>query len=91
MIPGNDDASRAISLYCNLVADAVIDGLGASAEATGADLGEFEDIPEDILREAEAEVAAAEAGAAAAEGAAEVEAVADAAVEAPTEGETPSA
>ncbi|MEO1042307.1 MAG: 30S ribosomal protein S2 [Pseudomonadota bacterium] len=44
IIPGNDDASRAISLYCNLVADAVIDGLGAAALAMGEDLGELEDL-----------------------------------------------
>ncbi|MEM7739983.1 MAG: 30S ribosomal protein S2 [Pseudomonadota bacterium] len=44
IIPGNDDASRAISLYCNLVADAVIDGLGAAAVAMGEDLGELEDL-----------------------------------------------
>ncbi|MGV6819784.1 MAG: 30S ribosomal protein S2 [Parvularcula sp.] len=47
IIPGNDDASRAISLYCNLVADAVIDGLGASAIAMGEDLGELEELPEE--------------------------------------------
>nr|WP_305889021.1 30S ribosomal protein S2 [Parvularcula maris] len=43
VIPGNDDASRAISLYTNLVADAVIDGLGAAAVASGEDLGELAD------------------------------------------------
>ncbi|MBB4658660.1 30S ribosomal protein S2 [Parvularcula dongshanensis] len=49
VVPGNDDASRAIALYCNLVADAVIDGLGASAVAMGQDLGELEELPEDAL------------------------------------------
>jgi small subunit ribosomal protein S2 len=43
VIPGNDDASRAISLYTGLVADAVIDGLGAAAVASGEDLGELAD------------------------------------------------
>lgn len=45
VIPGNDDASRAIALYCNLVADAVIDGIGESQAALGIDIGELEDAP----------------------------------------------
>src|SRR6516165_792782 len=43
-IPGNDDASRAIALYCDLVARAVIDGLGESQAAAGVDLGAAEEI-----------------------------------------------
>lgn len=42
--PGNDDAARAISLYCNLVADAVLDGLAESTAGLGIDLGASEDI-----------------------------------------------
>src|SRR5579864_3897114 len=42
-IPGNDDASRAIALYCDLAARAVIDGLSEGQTAAGADLGESED------------------------------------------------
>lgn len=65
VIPGNDDASRAISLYCNLVADAVIDGLGAAAVAMGEDLGELEDLEGEPgleeLVEGEAEAVAEEA------------------------------
>ena len=45
VIPGNDDASRAISLYCNLVADAVLDGIGEGQAALGVDLGEMEEAP----------------------------------------------
>jgi small subunit ribosomal protein S2 len=45
VIPGNDDASRAIALYCNLVADAVIDGIGESQAALGIDIGESEEAP----------------------------------------------
>ncbi|MEM9495193.1 MAG: 30S ribosomal protein S2 [Pseudomonadota bacterium] len=45
VIPGNDDASRAISLYCDLVADAAIDGIGESQAALGVDLGELEEVP----------------------------------------------
>jgi len=35
----NDDAARAIALYCDLVARAVIDGLSASQIASGVDVG----------------------------------------------------
>ncbi|MEM9668604.1 MAG: 30S ribosomal protein S2 [Pseudomonadota bacterium] len=42
--PGNDDAARAIVLYCNLIADAVLDGLAESTAGLGIDLGETEDI-----------------------------------------------
>jgi small subunit ribosomal protein S2 len=38
-IPGNDDASRAIALYCDLAARAVIDGLSEGHVAAGADIG----------------------------------------------------
>ncbi len=38
-IPGNDDATRAIHLYCDLVARAVLDGLQAEAAAAGVDIG----------------------------------------------------
>ncbi len=39
LVPGNDDASRAISLYCDLVARAVIDGISRSQGGAGIDLG----------------------------------------------------
>ena len=41
-IPANDDAGRAIQLYCDLVARAAIDGIGRSHGAQGVDLGEAE-------------------------------------------------
>ncbi len=41
-IPGNDDASRAISLYCELVADAILDGIAESQASLGVDLGAME-------------------------------------------------
>ncbi|MEM9014334.1 MAG: 30S ribosomal protein S2 [Pseudomonadota bacterium] len=54
VIPGNDDASRAIALYCNLVADAVIDGIGESQAALGVDIGASEEAPvEPALTETE--------------------------------------
>ncbi|MFT6459913.1 MAG: small subunit ribosomal protein S2 [Pseudophaeobacter arcticus] len=39
VIPGNDDASRAISLYCDLVARAALDGMAAQLGAAGIDVG----------------------------------------------------
>ncbi len=45
VIPGNDDASRAISLYCNLVSDAVIDGISESQASLGVDVGAMEELP----------------------------------------------
>jgi small subunit ribosomal protein S2 len=41
-IPGNDDAGRAISLYCDLISRAAIDGISRSQGAAGIDLGELE-------------------------------------------------
>jgi len=41
-IPGNDDAARAIQLYCDLMADAILDGLAAGQAAAGVDLGAAE-------------------------------------------------
>ena len=38
-IPGNDDAGRAITLYCDLVAGAALDGLARSQANSGVDLG----------------------------------------------------
>lgn len=56
IIPGNDDASRALTLYCGLVADAVIDGLSASAVLMGEDLGALEEAPMEPALEAAAPV-----------------------------------
>ena len=55
-VPGNDDALRAITLYCDLVAGAVLDGLKAEMIREGVDIGE-ESAP---VEEAVAEAAAAE-------------------------------
>jgi small subunit ribosomal protein S2 len=41
-IPGNDDAGRAIALYCDLVARAAIDGISRSQGSAGIDFGEAE-------------------------------------------------
>ena len=59
-IPGNDDAIRAITLYCDLISGAVLDGISAEMAASGADLGAAEELPPDALPEAEEAEAVAE-------------------------------
>ena len=75
-IPGNDDALRAITLYCDLVARSVLDGIREEMTLAGEDLGEameapVEDLPEEVVEEVAAEVA--------------VEATAEAVADAPAE------
>ena len=56
MIPGNDDASRAIGLYCDLISRAALDGMSAQLGAAGVDLGEMDEAPsEEVLSEVPAE------------------------------------
>ena len=106
-VPGNDDAARAIQLYCDLLADSILDGLAAGQSAAGVDLGaSVAPIEPTLAREltpepaaaAEPEVSEPEAAALEAEmtGAAEPETAADpdtAAAEAPAAeaGEEPAA
>jgi small subunit ribosomal protein S2 len=47
IIPGNDDAARAIQLYCDLIARAALDGMTAQMGAAGIDLGALEVAPEE--------------------------------------------
>jgi small subunit ribosomal protein S2 len=54
-IPGNDDAARAIQLYCDLMADSVLDGLAAGQSAAGVDLGAAEAPVEPALARADAQ------------------------------------
>ena len=44
-VPGNDDASRAIDLYCDMAAQAVLDGLEAEAVARGDGAGAAVEVP----------------------------------------------
>ena len=77
-IPGNDDAARAIQTYCDLIADAVLDGLATGAAASGVDLGASENPVEPALAK-KAPAAKEEAAPAGTEGvAAEMEAKAEA-------------
>ena len=52
-IPGNDDAVRAISLYCDLVARAAIDGLSRAQGTMGIDIGADEAPPEEVVAAAQ--------------------------------------
>lgn len=52
VIPGNDDAARAISLYCDLAARAALDGMTAQMGAAGVDLGALDDVPVEEVEEA---------------------------------------
>lgn len=52
VIPGNDDAARAIALYCDLIARAALDGMSAQLGAAGIDLGAMEEAPAEEAVEA---------------------------------------
>ena len=43
-IPGNDDATRAISMYCKLVSESILDGLKHGLKKTGTDIGSMEGV-----------------------------------------------
>jgi small subunit ribosomal protein S2 len=53
-IPGNDDALRAISIYCDLVARAVLAGIREEVQRSGGDIGSAEEAPAEELPEAQA-------------------------------------
>ena len=56
-VPGNDDAARALQLYCDLVADSVLDGLAAGQSAQGVDIGAMEAPPVEPVLAKEARAA----------------------------------
>ncbi|MEX5728956.1 small subunit ribosomal protein S2 [Rhodovulum iodosum] len=59
VIPGNDDAARAIALYCDLVSRAALDGMSAQMDAAGVDVGALEEAPgEEVLAETAADTPA---------------------------------
>lgn len=61
-VPGNDDATRAIEFYCELVSAAVLDGIKEEMKGRGADLGAVEEpAPEPVLEAIEAATATAAA------------------------------
>jgi small subunit ribosomal protein S2 len=53
-IPGNDDAIRAITLYCELISGAVLDGISQELAASGQDIGGAEELPDAVLPDAAA-------------------------------------
>lgn len=58
-IPGNDDALRAISIYCDLIARAVLSGIRDEVRRSGGDLGEAAEAPAEVLPEEQAQAAQA--------------------------------
>ncbi|NBZ87425.1 30S ribosomal protein S2 [Stagnihabitans tardus] len=52
IIPGNDDASRAIAMYCDLISRAALDGMSAQMGAAGIDLGAMDEAPAEEAVEA---------------------------------------
>ncbi len=51
-IPGNDDAIRAITMYCEMISGAVLDGIQSQMAAAGVDIGESaEVVPEEVTTE----------------------------------------
>ena len=72
-IPGNDDAMRAITLYCDLINGAILDGLQQEATASGKDMGEAVEAPVEPALNAAPEVSAEVAPAAAADAGPEAE------------------
>ncbi|MCB2087761.1 MAG: 30S ribosomal protein S2 [Sphingomonadaceae bacterium] len=57
-VPGNDDAARAVRLYCDAVRDAALAGKGEGVVNSGADFGAMEQPPVEAAAEAPAEAAA---------------------------------
>ena len=60
-VPGNDDAIRAITTYCELIAGSVLDGIQAEVVSAGGDLGAAEVPMAETLPAAAEEAPAAEA------------------------------
>jgi len=60
-IPGNDDAARAIELYCDLIARSALDGMAAAMGSAGIDIGAMAEAPVEELPVVEAKAEAAPA------------------------------
>ena len=84
-VPGNDDAIRAINLYCRLMSDAVLDGIQQEMTAAGMDIGAVEEAPvEPVVAEDAGDSAALPSEATAGEGAEAAKSAGE--VEKPAEG-----
>jgi small subunit ribosomal protein S2 len=51
VIPGNDDAARAIQLYCDLASRAALEGMSTQLGNAGVDLGAMEHLSEETLED----------------------------------------
>ncbi len=60
-VPGNDDALRAIELYCDLAAEAILDGIQAEIARAGKDTGEAVDVKVTLPKAAQDDADAAPA------------------------------
>ncbi|MEF2545581.1 30S ribosomal protein S2 [Aurantimonas sp. E1-2-R+4] len=70
-IPGNDDAARAITLYCDLIARSAVDGIARQQGDSGVDIGALEEAPvEEVIEEETVAASASEEAAPASEEAA---------------------
>ncbi len=56
-IPANDDAIRAIQLYCDLISGAVLDGIQQELAAAGVDVGAATEVVEEVVETPAAEEA----------------------------------
>ena len=50
VIPGNDDATKAIKLYCDLISGAILDGIQAELQAAGVDVGAAVEAPTEEVK-----------------------------------------
>ncbi|HDZ75103.1 MAG TPA: 30S ribosomal protein S2 [Aurantimonas coralicida] len=70
-IPGNDDAARAITLYCDLIARSAVDGIARQQGDSGVDIGALEEAPvEEVIEDETVAAPASEEAAPASEEAA---------------------
>jgi small subunit ribosomal protein S2 len=51
VIPGNDDAARAIQLYCDLISRAALEGMSTQLGNAGVDIGAMEHLAEETLED----------------------------------------
>ncbi len=60
VVPGNDDAIKAINLYCDLMVETILDGMKAELASEGVDLGESVEAPAETVVEEKVEEVAEE-------------------------------
>tara|TARA_B100000029_G_scaffold507324_1_gene591691 strand:+ start:1133 stop:2035 length:903 start_codon:yes stop_codon:yes gene_type:complete len=80
-IPGNDDALRAINLYCDLIVQSVLDGIQAEMSERGEDLGDSEEPVAEEIPSADADTDGSAAQGASKEAATQTEDSAESAVQ----------